>query len=191
MTDYALDLKNFHKASHELLLVPMLIATKAPAHSYENREMKPGILEVIKCNSESLSEAIKQVLSQRSASPLDAEEWLKSSYVPTPTIIEAAQALYRGHGVTDISRNDASAVNLNQTTAAINKIIKKSKREHKKSICFITGVPGAGKTLAGLNIANERHKFDENEHAVFLSGNYPLVTVLQEALARDEHSALR
>jgi len=190
VTDYALDLKNFHKASHELLLVPMLIATRAPAHPFENREMKTGILEVIKCNSESLSEAIKQVLSQRSASPLEAEEWLNSPYVPTPTIIEAAQALYRGHGVTDISRNDASAVNLNLTTSAINAIIEKSKSEHKKSICFITGVPGAGKTLAGLNIANERHKFDENEHAVFLSGNYPLVTVLQEALARDEHKRL-
>lgn len=190
VTDYALDLKNFHKASHELLLVPMLIATRAPAHPFENREMKTGILEVIKCNSENLSEAINRVLSQRSASSLDAVEWLKSPYVPTPTIIEAAQALYRGHGVADISRSDASAVNLNQTTTAINEIIEKSKREHKKSICFITGVPGAGKTLAGLNIANERHKFDENEHAVFLSGNYPLVTVLQEALARDEYKRL-
>lgn len=116
---------------------------------------------------------------------------MRSPYSPTPTIIEAAQALYRGHGVTDISRNDASALNLNQTTAAINNIIEKSKREHRKSICFITGVPGAGKTLAGLNIANERHKFNENEHAIFLSGNQPLVDVLQEALARDEHERLQ
>lgn len=189
-TDYALDLKNFHKASHKLLLVPMLIATRAPAHPFDNREMKPGILEVIKCNSGNLSEAIRRILSQHSASPLNAEEWLHSPYAPTPTIIEAAQALYRGHGVVDISKNDARAVNLSQTTDAINDIIEKSKREHKKSICFITGVPGAGKTLAGLNIANERHKFDENEHAVFLSGNHPLVTVLQEALARDEHKRL-
>ena len=113
---------------------------------------------------------------------------MNSPYVPTPTIIETAQTLYRGHSVVDISRNDASAINLNQTTEAINKIIEKSKRENKKSICFITGVPGAGKTLAGLNIANERHKFDENEHAIFLSGNQPLVDVLQEALARDEHN---
>lgn len=106
--------------------------------------------------------------------------------MPTPTIIEAAQALYMGHNVEDISRNDASAKNLNQTTKAINEIIDYSKDNNKKSICFITGVPGAGKTLAGLNIAIERQKVDEDEHAVFLSGNGPLVDVLQEALCRDD-----
>lgn len=102
------------------------------------------------------------------------------------TYIEAAQALYSGHNVEDISRNDASAKNLNQTTKAINEIIDYSKANNKKSICFITGVPGAGKTLAGLNIAIERQKVDEDEHAVFLSGNGPLVDVLQEALCRDD-----
>lgn len=190
VTDYALDLKNFHKASHSLLLVPILIATRAPDYQFDDEEMKPGILEVIKCNQTNVADAIQYVLSRKSATYLDANEWLRSPYAPTPTIIEAAQVLYRGHNVSDISRNDASAINLNQTTAAINSIIEKSKREHKKSICFITGVPGAGKTLAGLNIANERHKFDESEHAVFLSGNQPLVDVLQEALARDEHRRL-
>ncbi len=190
VTDYALDLKNFHKASHNLLLAPMLIATKAPNCIFDDREMKSGILEVLKCNQTNIADAIRYVLSKNNANPLDASQWLNSPYAPTPTIIEAAQALYRGHNVSDISRNDASAVNLNQTTAAINAIIEKSKREHQKSICFITGVPGAGKTLAGLNIANERHKFDESEHAVFLSGNQPLVDVLQEALARDEHKRL-
>ncbi|MDL2218743.1 DUF2075 domain-containing protein [Ruminococcaceae bacterium OttesenSCG-928-O06] len=190
VTDYALDLKNFHKTSHNLLLVPMLIATRALVHPFANHEMKPGIWETIKCNQDNIADAIRYILSINNAIPLDASEWMSSPYAPTPTIIEAAQALYRGHNVTDISRNDASAVNLNQTTAAINEIIEKSKHEHKKSICFITGVPGAGKTLAGLNIANERHKFDESEHAVFLSGNQPLVDVLQEALARDEHERL-
>ena len=99
--------------------------------------------------------------------------------MPTPTIIEAAQVLYNGHNVEDISRNDASAINLNKTTEEINKIIDNSKKNKRKSICFITGVPGAGKTLAGLNIAIERQKIDEEEHAVFLSGNGPLVDVLR------------
>ena len=107
--------------------------------------------------------------------------------MPTPTIIEAAQALYRGHNVEEISRSDADAINLSMTTEAIGRIIDESKQNHQKSICLITGVPGSGKTLAGLNIANQRHKFAENEHAVFLSGNQPLVDVLQEALARDDH----
>ena len=106
--------------------------------------------------------------------------------MPTPTIIQAAQVLYNGHNVKDISRNDASAINLNKTTEEINKIIDSSKTNNRKSICFITGVPGAGKTLAGLNIAIERQKIDKGEHAVFLSGNGPLVDVLREALARDD-----
>ena len=189
--DYALDLKNFHKASHDCLLVPVLIATRAPEFPFQSKNIKPGILEVIRCNQYNIAEAIQYILCENSEKSLDANDWINSPYAPTPTIIEAAQALYRGHKVTDISRNDASAINLNQTNEAINFIIEKSKREHRKSICFITGVPGAGKTLAGLNIANERHKFDESEHAVFLSGNQPLVDVLQEALTRDEHERHR
>ena len=117
--------------------------------------------------------------------PLSLVEWIESRYAPTPTIIEAAQAMYRSHSVQDISRNDAGAQNLTATTEAINKIIDDCKRNQKKAICFVTGVPGAGKTLAGLNIANERHRFEADEHAVFLSGNGPLVDVLQAALAKD------
>ena len=86
----------------------------------------------------------------------------------------------------EISRNDAGAENLEKTNAAINYVIEDCKTNPKKAICFITGVPGAGKTLADLNIANTRHQFEENDHAVFLSGNGPLVQVLQEALARDD-----
>ncbi len=118
--------------------------------------------------------------------PLQPTTWINSVYKPTPTIIEAAQALYRNHEVTDITRNDAGAINLAATAETISDIIDHSKTNNRKSICFVTGVPGAGKTLAGLNIANQRHQFEEEEHAVFLSGNGPLVMVLQEALARDE-----
>jgi len=187
VTDYALDLKNFHKTSRNCLLIPITIATNAPDLEPVYKEMKPGINEVIKCNQHNIIHAIKYILMNYRRNYIDAISWINSLYSPTPTIIEAAQALYRNHSVTDISRNDASAVNLNQTTHAVNEIIERSKYENRKAICFITGVPGAGKTLAGLNIANERQKFDESEHAVFLSGNQPLVTVLQEALARDEH----
>ncbi|MEG1726138.1 MAG: DUF2075 domain-containing protein, partial [Anaerovoracaceae bacterium] len=116
----------------------------------------------------------------------DYQIWEDSEYLPTPTIIEAAQALYRGHNVHDITRSDAGAENLTITTEELNKIFEYSKANHKKSICFVTGVPGAGKTLVGLNIAIERSDAAKGEHAVFLSGNFPLVTVLQEALARDK-----
>ncbi|MDV9721187.1 DUF2075 domain-containing protein [Clostridioides difficile] len=186
VTDYALDLNCFHKESHDKLLVPILICTKAPQKDQRIRIMKENILETYCCNEFNIGKYIKKICTTYNRSSFNSDTWINSLYMPTPTIIEAAQALYMGHNVEDISRNDASAKNLNQTTKAINKIIDYSKTHNRKSICFITGVPGAGKTLAGLNIAIERQKVDENEHAVFLSGNGPLVDVLQEALARDD-----
>lgn len=188
VTDYVLDLKNFHKASHNRILVPILVATEALERSNDLQELRPGILNVLYCNKSNLATVINAVLQQYDEKELDAGEWIESVYMPTPTIIEAAQALYSNHSVKDIARNDAKAVNLQQTAEAINKIIEESKQKNSKAICFITGVPGAGKTLAGLNIANERHNFAEEEHAVFLSGNKPLVDVLREALIRDESS---
>lgn len=128
------------------------------------------------------------VLNQLPMKPLTMEEWINSGYAPTLTIIEAAQALYRNHSVKEISRTDAGAENFSETTDVISRIIDECKEKKKKAICFVTGVPGAGKTLAGLNIANERHKFEADEHAVFLPGNGPLVDVFQEALARDKAS---
>lgn len=118
--------------------------------------------------------------------PVDVPEWLASGYQPTPTIIEAAQALYQSHSVDEIARSDAGAQNLSRTRDCISRIIDRSSRERRKAICFVTGVPGAGKTLAGLSIAATRAQERSDEHAVFLSGNGPLVTVLREALARDE-----
>ena len=184
--DYALDLSCFHKESHDKLLVPILICTNAQNIQMDISFMKENILNTYCCNEFGIDEYIKNVLDNFSRTEFDYYRWIYSIYMPTPTIIEAAQALYSGHNVEDISRNDASAKNLNQTTKAINEIIDYSKANNKKSICFITGVPGAGKTLAGLNIAIERQKVDEDEHAVFLSGNGPLVDVLQEALCRDD-----
>lgn len=186
VVDYALDLKNFHSESAKRLLVPILVATEGKDTIPSEGLLKEGIHNPILCNSNNIKSAIDFVLSKEKKVYFDPNVWINSSYAPTPTIIEAAQALYKGHNVTEISRNDASAINLDRTSKAINEIIDYSKSNGKKSICFITGVPGAGKTLAGLNIANERHNFHENEHAVFLSGNQPLVSVLQEALARDE-----
>lgn len=186
VTDYAFDLSCFHKESHNRLLVPILISTKAHSVKQEIRISKDNVLETICCNEYEIAKYIIEVSLKFIQDEIIPNDWINSLYMPTPTIIEAAQALYLGHNVEDISRNDASAKNLNQTTKAINKIIDYSKAHNRKSICFITGVPGAGKTLAGLNIAVERQKIAEDEHAVFLSGNGPLVDVLQEALARDD-----
>ena len=186
VTDYAFDLSCFHKESHNRLLGPILISTKAHSVKQEIRISKDNVLETICCNEYKIAKYITEVSLKFIQDEIIPNDWINSLYMPTPTIIEAAQALYLGHNVEDISRNDASAKNLNQTTKAINKIIDYSKAHNRKSICFITGVPGAGKTLAGLNIAVERQKIAEDEHAVFLLGNGPLVDVLQEALARDD-----
>lgn len=185
VVDYCLDLQNFHEGSHHEKLIPVLISTKA--EPIENIfTIVDNLFNPLKANQQNLSEVINKTLLQSNGRQINATDWENSIYKPTPTIIEAAQALYKGHNVKEISRHDAGAINLSKTTDCINNIIESAKRENKKSICFLTGVPGAGKTLAGLNIANERMKADEDEHAVFLSGNGPLVDVLREALTRDE-----
>ena len=179
--DYALDLRNFHEGSHYANLIPVLIAEKAPI--FENNFQRAGNLEqAILLNAQNLNKFFKYYDSN---SLMDVAAWEQSSYKPTPTIIEAAQALYQKHNVAEITRSDAGAKNLSDTAGCISNIIEQAKQGNKKAICFVTGVPGAGKTLAGLNIANQRLKVAEDEHAVFLSGNGPLVQVLQEALARN------
>lgn len=184
--DYAVDLKNFQEGSHTIQLAPLLVASEAKEENNSYGQYEDGIFKPLVCNSNNIKTVIEHISKKYGCDSINPIEWENSVYKPTPTIIEAAQALYHGHSVKEISRSDSGAINLSKTAEAINKIIDKSKKEKLKSICFITGVPGAGKTLAGLNLANERHNFKEEEHAVFLSGNGPLVEVLQEALARND-----
>ena len=183
--DYALDLRNFQKESHNKLLVPIMVSTRAAAVTNVIRE-RDRVIEPLSCNAGNIADVINMVAARYNESAFDYVAWENSEYLPTPTIVEAAQALYRGHNVHDITRSDAGAENLTVTTDEINRIIEHSKANGRKSICFVTGVPGAGKTLVGLNIAIQRSDAQQGEHAVFLSGNFPLVTVLQEALARDK-----
>ncbi|WP_147678480.1 DUF2075 domain-containing protein [Algibacter pacificus] len=181
--DYSLDLQNFHEGSHHAKLIPVLVSTNAKALPFNVDEVLE-LNKVAKCNKFTIKETLSEFLINP-YNKLDTIIWENSKYKPTPTIIEFAQALYKGHNVEEISRHDSDKINLTKTSDCINRVIEYSKNNNKKSICFITGVPGAGKTLAGLNIANERMKADEDEHAVFLSGNGPLVDVLREALAMD------
>lgn len=179
-------MNSFHKESHNKLLVPILICTEASNKDFSISLMKDNILNPLYCNKNNIANCINNVIENFTQNEFSPYDWINSIYMPTPTIIEAAQVLYHGHNVEEISRNDASAINLTRTTKAISDIIDFTKQNNKKSICFITGVPGAGKTLAGLNIAIDRQQVAEDEHAIFLSGNGPLVEVLQESLARDD-----
>nr|WP_309758378.1 DUF2075 domain-containing protein [Flavobacterium sp.] len=185
--DYGLDLNNFHEGSHNKIIIPILVADKAPTLKNIYLTSFDNLHETIYANSSNLSEVINAALLHfEDTEKIDIEYWENSIYKPTPTIIEAATALYKKHNVNEISRSDSGAENLSVTSECISQIIDFSKDNNRKSICFITGVPGAGKTLAGLNIANIRSNYKEEEHAVFLSGNGPLVDVLREALARDK-----
>ena len=193
--DYALDLKNFHRFSHDRIIVPILIPTK---HKTSSSQFSPSVYDdsiynPLLTGEEGLQNIIDSVLRHENATLHGSiKNWIISPYTPTPTIIEAARSLYENHSVEDITRHEADKVTTDATIAFILDVINHSKKNCKKSICFVTGVPGAGKTLVGLDVAvkqsyQEDGSFNEDDGAVYLSGNGPLVAVLTEALARDNH----
>lgn len=187
--DYALDLKNFHESSHDRYIAPIFIATQAPEvpidialTSHNDRLFVP-----IKSNGGCLGEIIQSVHVAIGDEPAIVSGcWEQGRYRPTPTIIEAATALYNGHSVVEISRSDAGGAELHRTTQTIGELIADARANSYKAVCFVTGVPGAGKTLIGLNVATQHFDKDNDMYSVFLSGNGPLVKILQEALARDK-----
>lgn len=195
--DYALDLKNFHLDSHQRTIVPILVATDAAQSSQELffSVYDDQIYNPLLTNIDKLSRLIVDVVEHEQAQPSTANEfanWAISRYSPTPTIIEAASALYQNHSVEDITRHEAAGAALEDTTQFVLDVINHSKEHKEKSICFVTGVPGAGKTLVGLNVAIQQSIKAENDPegernlAVYLSGNGPLVKVLTAALAKDK-----
>jgi hypothetical protein len=189
--DYALDLKNFHAASHHSPIVPILIATETPDSDTALPAPHPdGVYPPSRVNRQGLRTLVDLALALDGPS-LSGMEWVHAPYRATPTIVEAAQVLFAGHSVDAIARHEAGVQNLGATSTSIEQIIDASRREGKKAIIFVTGVPGAGKTLVGLNIATARREHAEQSHAVFLSGNGPLVAVLRTALSRDALSRRR
>ena len=191
--DYALDLKNFHLFSHDRKIVPILIPTKYKEYTtvFQPSVYNDDIYNPMITGEEHLQELIAKVLEHAGAKQEDGviDNWLISPYAPTPTIIEAARTLYENHSVEDITRHEADKVSTDTTINYILQVIHQSKEKQQKSICFVTGVPGAGKTLVGLDVAIKQTykdgELDKENGAVYLSGNGPLVAVLTEALARD------
>jgi hypothetical protein len=187
--DYALDLKNFHEGSHALSIVPILVSTEATdSPPITLRADADSVYRPVPVHPARFREVIDKALDMVSGDAVDEQHWSRAPYRPTPTIIEAARALYSQHSVEEIARSDADAQNLHTTSKRIEELADEAKDARRKLICFVTGVPGAGKTLVGLNIATRRREADQPTHAVFLSGNGPLVAVLREALTRDEVS---
>lgn len=190
--DYALDLKNFHEASHDVAVAPILVVTEAVnPSSLRFLADADRVFRPVLTNAAELRAAVECGLAAATGPALDAQAWARAPYRPTPTIVEAARALYAQHSVEAIARFDAGAQNLHVTSRRIEELVDQARARQQKLICFVTGVPGAGKTLVGLNVATQRREADQPTHAVFLSGNGPLVAVLREALTRDEYARRR
>ncbi len=196
--DYALDLRNFHKMSQNKVIAPILIATNTNRVSSEIKSSiyDDKVLNPLVTGKENLKDLISRIISKFPNEEPVSSDWIISPYSPTPTIIEAAKTLYENHNVEDITRHEADKVTTDKTIAYILDVIQKSKKNSEKSICFVTGVPGAGKTLVGLDVAvKQTYQKDSNsledEGAVYLSGNGPLVAVLTEALAQDNYKSCK
>ncbi|MBR3091451.1 MAG: DUF2075 domain-containing protein [Bacteroidaceae bacterium] len=191
--DYALDLKNFHRFSHDKVIVPILVPTErmSATSDFLPSVYDDEIYNPLVSGADFLQDLIKKILAHAGPQPISDSitNWVISPYTPTPTIIEAARALYENHSVEDITRHEADKVSTDRTINFILNIIQQTKENGEKSICFVTGVPGAGKTLVGLDVAikqtYQNGELDKENGAVYLSGNGPLVAVLTEALARD------
>lgn len=185
--DYAIDIKNFHKESEDLYVCPILIATQAPKYtkpqSYDCYPDKQIYLQ--RENINTLVPKITEISEKYGSNDvLDFEKWFNSPYHPTPTIIAAAVEAYRSKDISQIANSEAGQENINACENQINSIIKYAKTNNKKCVCFVTGVPGAGKTLVGLDVVAKNLKEQNNSLSVYLSGNGPLVEVLREALKR-------
>lgn len=189
--DYVLDLKNFHQGSNDRRIVPILVATESNQHSTvcQLSHYDDGVYEPLLTDAFHLGEIMNLVLSDNiptGSYKVALCDWARSRYSPTPTIIEAARSLYLNHSVEDITRHEAEGEQLERTTKYVQQVIHETKARGGKSICFVTGVPGAGKTLVGLNVAVQQES--DEDLAVYLSGNGPLVAVLTEALTRDRQA---
>lgn len=185
--DYAIDIKNFHKESEDLYVCPILIATDAPKYK---KEQPTGCYpdKQIFLQRENIETVIPKVAHLTglygSDEDINFEKWFNSPYHPTPTIIAAAVEAYTTHDISEIANSEAGQSDIEACEAEIENVIEYARRHKKKCVCFVTGVPGAGKTLVGLDVvAKNLHKGKDNL-SVYLSGNSPLVEVLREALKK-------
>lgn len=194
--DYALNLRDFHAASHSRYIVPILCAVDAAAHPATVSPINGNMVAPTQfANGDNLWTVLERscrngLPPEAHSHPIDPLPWLASPYRPTLTIIEAAERLYGCHSVREISHNYAE--NLDKTTDMIAETILDAKRHKKRAICFVTGVPGAGKTLTGLNVVHDPAiRSKQGPSGIFLSGNGPLIKIVREALVINQQRAGR
>jgi len=188
--DYAIDLKDFHLESRDKAIVPILFAPLAPTIKNSLISNPNSVSQCLLANEKNLTEVLLDAYTINHSKKIliDPDKWENSEYKPTPTIVQAAKALFAGQKVEDISNSGADSINLTLTSGYIIDIINDARTNRKKVVCFVTGVPGAGKTLVGLNVIHEKETFGGQEiDTAYFSGNGPLIKVLKEALARDDN----
>jgi hypothetical protein len=186
--EYALDLRDFHAGSSNIPIVPVLATTSDESSvDHSNIQLIQGVNDVVTCTSATLADVLENIIraAQQGSTPrIDIMGWRDAPYRPSPNIIEAAQRIFAGQQVREISH--ATAENLTATVDAIVAIVNAAREQSRRVICFVTGVPGAGKTLAGLSAVHHPYlRPDTQLTAVFLSGNGPLVKIIRAALVRD------
>jgi hypothetical protein len=185
--DYGLDLSDFHSASSGLRIWPVLCATAADTTRLTR--IDTGVSAVAVCSGEGLREvalALAEDQRTRGDHQIDYIAWQAGAYRPVPTIVQAAELLFAEHNVQDIARAASAPANLADTTEALIAIIERARVRGEHIVAFVTGVPGSGKTLAGLNACHDKRFSRAGEQpGAYLSGNSPLVRVLREALTED------
>jgi len=185
--DYAIDIKNFHKESEDLYVCPILIATDAPKYkkeqSIDSYPDKQIFLQ--RENMDTLADKLRQIIDKYGDDEeIDFDKWFNSPYHPTPTIIAAAVEAYTSHDISEIAHSEAGQDDIDKCEQKIEEIVEYARKNRKKCVCFVTGVPGAGKTLVGLDVVAKNLKKKTDNLSVYLSGNGPLVEVLREALKK-------
>lgn len=185
--DYAIDIKNFHKESEDLYVCPILIATDAPKYkkeqSIDSYPDKQIFLQ--RENMDTLADKLRQIIDKYGDDEeIDFDKWFNSPYHPTPTIIAAAVEAYTSHDISEIAHSEAGQDDIDKCEQKIEEIVEYARKNRKKCVCFVTGVPGAGKTLVGLDVVAKNLKKETDNLSVYLSGNGPLVEVLREALKK-------
>ncbi len=185
--DYAIDIKNFHKESEDLYVCPILIATDAPKYkkeqSIDSYPDKQIFLQ--RENMDTLADKLRQIIDKYGDDEeIDFDKWFNSPYHPTPTIIAAAVEAYTSHDISEIAHSEAGQDDIDKCEQKIEEIVEYARKNKKKCVCFVTGVPGAGKTLVGLDVVAKNLKKETDNLSVYLSGNGPLVEVLREALKK-------
>jgi DUF2075 family protein len=185
--EYALDLRDFHEHSVDIPIIPALWCTEAPSCFQYPIIPRSGVAGVQLVGEGDVPALLVTTHRLAVRNGMVKEKWSSGAYRPVPTVIEAATTLFAGHGVEEIARADAS--NLKESAERIVSIIASCRERSRRALIFLTGVPGSGKTLAGLQVVHRavEREVEESGDIVYLSGNTPLVTVIREALARGEY----